>query len=144
MIKGVHHVAIHVPDFEAGLRFYTEVLGMEVQFRSVLDGHNERADRAVGLTGVRAEFAMLKAWNLHVELWQYANPEPENRISRPCDYGYPHLALEIEDIESEYARLTAAGMQFVGPPVDLGRGAAAVYGEDPFGNIIELYEPGES
>ena len=30
-------------------------------------------------------------------------------------------------------------MTFVGEPVELG-GSAAVYGEDPFGNVIEIYE----
>jgi catechol 2,3-dioxygenase-like lactoylglutathione lyase family enzyme len=36
-------------------------------------------------------------------------------------------------------RLVEAGMTFVGPPVDFGR-SAAIYGRDPFGNVIELYE----
>ena len=30
-------------------------------------------------------------------------------------------------------------MQFVGPPVEFGT-SAAVYGRDPFGNVIEIYE----
>ena len=30
-------------------------------------------------------------------------------------------------------------MEFVGPPVDLGD-SAAVYGRDPFGNVVEIYE----
>ena len=30
-------------------------------------------------------------------------------------------------------------MNFVGPPVDFGD-SAAVYGSDPFGNVIEIYE----
>ena len=33
-------------------------------------------------------------------------------------------------------------MQFVGPPVALGDDAAAIYGADPFGNVIELYQTG--
>ena len=30
-------------------------------------------------------------------------------------------------------------MEFAGPPVNFG-GSSAIYGKDPFGNIIELYE----
>jgi len=30
-------------------------------------------------------------------------------------------------------------MEFVGPPVDFGV-VSAIYGKDPFGNFIELYE----
>ena len=32
-----------------------------------------------------------------------------------------------------------AGMTFHAPPVQLGE-SAAIYGRDPFGNIVELYE----
>ena len=42
-------------------------------------------------------------------------------------------------LAAEHARLSAAGMTFVGPPVDFGE-AAAIYGRDPFGNVVELYE----
>ena len=83
--------------------------------------------------------AMMRAGNAHIELWEYTEPTPKDLRSRPCDYGYPHFALEVKDIEAEHARLSAAGMSFVGPPVDFGE-SAAVYGSDPFGNVIEIYE----
>ena len=138
MIVGVHHVAIGVPDFAAGLAFYRDVLGFEVLSEGELSG-NEPADRVIGLADVRAQVAMLKAPNIYIELWSYINPQPDDRRQRPCDYGYPHLALQVRDIQSEYARLKAAGMEFVAEPVELG-GSAAIYGSDPFGNVIEIYE----
>ena len=49
------------------------------------------------------------------------------------------MAIQVSDIEEEHRRLTAAGMCFVGPPVDFGD-SSAVYGRDPFGNVIEIYE----
>ena len=52
---------------------------------------------------------------------------------------YPHFALEVTDIEQEHQRLTEHGMTFVGPPVDFGD-AKAVYGRDPWGNVIEIYQ----
>ena len=36
-------------------------------------------------------------------------------------------------------RLTAVGMVFVGPAQNFGD-ISAVYGRDPFGNVIEVYE----
>jgi glyoxylase I family protein len=138
MIVGVHHVAIGVPDFETGLAFYRDVLGFEVLSASELSG-NELADRAIGLPDVRAQVAMLKAPNIYIELWSYSNPEPDDRRQRPCDFGYPHFALQVRDMQTEYARLSAAGVEFVGEPVELG-GSAAIYGKDPFGNVIEIYE----
>ena len=49
------------------------------------------------------------------------------------------ISDEIEAAEAEVERLTGLGMTFVGPPVDMGH-QKAIYGHDPFGNLIELYE----
>jgi glyoxylase I family protein len=139
MILGIHHVAIGVPDFEAGLAFYTEVIGFEVVQQTSFSGPNPTVEAAIGLPEPSAKMAMLRGGNAYIELWQYEHPEPQDLRSRPCDFGYPHFALEVEDIHAEHARLSAAGMNFVGPPVEFGD-SAAVYGSDPFGNVIEIYE----
>ena len=139
MIVGIHHVAVGVPDFDAGLTFYRDALGFEVVQESAWDGDHPLADAAIGLSGSAAKMAMLKAPNAFVELWQYSKPEPQDQRSRPCDYGYPHLYLQVDGIEAEHARLTQHGMEFMGPPVNFGS-ISAIYGKDPFGNLIELYE----
>ena len=139
MIIGLHHVAISVPDLDAGIGFYAGLLGFEVVERAEFDGSFRKADQAIGLSGVAARMAMLKAPNAFVELWEYRHPEPEDRTARPCDLGYPHMALQVREIAAEYTRLKAGGMRFVGEPVDFGN-ASAIYGRDPFGNVIELYE----
>lgn len=138
MILGFHHVAVCVPDLDAGLAFYVDVLGADLVFRSHLVDRPD-ADRVIGLDGVDADVAMVRLGSAHVELWTYHHPEPDDRRSSANALGYPHIALSVRDIETEHQRLTAAGMTFVGPPVDLGR-SRAVYGRDPFGNLIELYE----
>ena len=138
MIVGIHHVAIGVPDFQKGLEFYRDVLGFEVMSQGQISD-NEPANRTIGLDDIRAEVAMLKAPNAYIELWQYSNPAPEDHRQRPSDYGYPHFALQVTDIQQEYDRMCAAGMEFVGEPVDFGT-ASAIYGRDPFGNVIEIYE----
>lgn len=139
MIVGLHHVALGVNDFESALKFYTEALGFEVVQQSEFDD-DAAANQAIGLDAVKAKMAMLKTSNAFIELWQYSNPSPEDLRSRPCDYGYPHLALQVDDIQGEYDRLKAHGMQFVGEVVHFGDDASAIYGRDPFGNVIELYE----
>ena len=139
MIKGIHHVAVGVPDFERGLEFYSTLLGFEVVERIDWNGGNALADRAIGLAGTAAKMAMLKAPNAYIELWEYSSPKPENHSQRPCDYGFPHICLQVEGIQEEYDRLNAGGMDFVGPVVDFGE-IAAIYGKDPFGNTVELYE----
>lgn len=139
MIVGIHHVAIGVPDFQQGLTFYRDVLGFEVVQEGRFKGDSPQADAAIGLRDTHAEMAMLKTANAYIELWSYSNPSPADRRSRPCDYGYPHFALQVDGIEAEYERLRAAGMEFVGEPVNFGT-TSAIYGKDPFGNVIEIYE----
>ncbi|MEQ8857956.1 MAG: VOC family protein [Pseudomonadales bacterium] len=139
MIVGLHHVAISVPDLDRALAFYGDLLGFHVVQRADFDGDFPLADRAIGLPKVAARMAMLRAPNAHVELWEYRNPPPEDRTARPCDFGYPHMALQVRGMAEEYARLEAGGMTFVGEPVDFGT-SSAIYGRDPFGNVIELYE----
>ncbi len=107
MIVGLHHVAISVPDLERGLSFYRDQLGFEVVQRSEFDGTFEGASRAIGLANVKANMAMLKTPNSFVELWEYHHPVPEDRTARPCDYGYPHMALQVRGITEEYERLKA-------------------------------------
>ncbi|MCC5885091.1 MAG: VOC family protein [Gammaproteobacteria bacterium] len=140
MIVGIHHVAIVVPDLDRALAFYRDALGFAVVQEGDWDGDYAQADRVIGLKKTSARIAMLKAPNAYLEIWQYRHPEPEDRRSRPCDLGYPHFALQVTDIEAEYHRLAEAGMTFAADaPVNLGT-TSAIYGKDPFGNIIELYE----
>lgn len=139
MIVGIHHVAIGVSDFDKALAFYTEALGFEIVQQSAFE-NDPMANRTIGLDAIQAKMAMLKGPNAFIELWQYSNPAPEDMRSRACDLGYPHLALQVDDIQMEYERLKTHGMEFVGDVVHFGDSASAIYGRDPSGNIIELYE----
>jgi glyoxylase I family protein len=139
MIVGIHHIAIGVPDLEQGLVFYRDALGFEQVERSSFSGKIPQVEAAIGIKEPNAHMAMLRGGNAYIELWQYEAPVPRDKTANPPDLGYPHFALEVKDIKSEHSRLTAAGMTFVGDPVDFGE-SAAIYGRDPFGNVIELYE----
>jgi catechol 2,3-dioxygenase-like lactoylglutathione lyase family enzyme len=76
-----------------------------------------------------------------IELFEYATPSPKARDGsrRLCDHGITHLCLDVDDIDAEYARLSAAGMDFNCPPVDYGT-VKTTYGRDPDGNMLELQE----
>ena len=139
MIVGVHHIAAGVNDFDKALTFYTKALGFSVESEAEFD-NVEKVDQAIGLKEARAKTAMLKAGNIFLELWHYSNPEPKDLRSRPCDFGYPHFALQVDDIVSEYDRLKTFGMKFVGDIVHFDETSSAIYGRDPCGNLIEIYE----
>ncbi len=53
--------------------------------------------------------------------------------------GIHHTAISCIDIDGEYERLKAGGMNFHCEPVDYGS-CRCTYGRDPDGNVIELIE----
>ena len=141
MIHGLDHTALSVPDLEAALAFYCGVLGFEVESESEWWAGAKKVDRLVGLPDSAAKVVIVRLGGTRLELFEYRSPEPRRRDDafRVCDHGLTHLCLRVSDIETEHARLAAAGMHFDEVPIDVGS-SICVYGRDPFGNVIELKE----
>ena len=140
----IHHVAISTPDLERSLDFYRDLLGFEVVFDGGWPPGTAVADAITGLRGSSARQVLLKGGNAYLELFQYETPSPRpGQPDRPaCDHGITHLCVDVEDIDAEYARLSAAGMLFHDLPQDVGFGSGVrtIYGRDPDGNIVEIQE----
>lgn len=141
MIRGIHHIAVNTANLDRLCDFYVNVIGFELATSEISWADSPESDAAVGLRGSVARQQMLRAGNCYLEMFEYAEPRArEGEPHRPCDRGYTHFALDVTDIEAEYERLAAAGMEFAHPrPVDFGD-IRAVYGKDPDGNIIEIQQ----
>ena len=76
-----------------------------------------------------------------MEIFQFIDPPtPQSTIERePTSLGYS-FSLEVSDIEAEYQRLQALGVEFFSPPVKLGRFIQA-YARDIDDNIFSLRQP---
>lgn len=140
MIRGIHHVAVHVHDLERMTKFYREAFGFEI----VGDGFDWRdsvlVDQTLNVSGSVAKGAMLRAGNCYLELFQFSAPPPVSaRPLRPFDKGYTHFCVDVTDIEREFERLRELGMTFGHAPVDYGY-VKTIYGTDPEGNIIEIQQ----
>lgn len=142
MIHGIHHTAISSADIERSLRFYRDLLGFEEVFKLNWEIGTQTLDDITGLRDSSARIVMLRAGNACVELFEYATPTPKPAEARRpvCDHGITHLCLQVSDIDGEYARLSAAGMEFHCPPQAVGDSLRATYGRDPDGNVVELLE----
>ena len=141
MIRGIHHTSISTADLERALAFYRDLIGFEVVMDYRWPVGTRNMDVTSGLRGSSGRAVMLRARNAMLELMEYATPaaaagDPHRPL---CDHGITHLCLEVDDIEAEYARLSAAGMRFHHAPVQ-NDGAKATYGRDPDGNAVELIE----
>jgi catechol 2,3-dioxygenase-like lactoylglutathione lyase family enzyme len=140
MIRGIHHVAINVHDFDRMLQFYTEAFGFEPTHAPQAWRENVLMDAAIDVKGSAGRAVMLRAGTCYLELFEYAAPEPSVTTAlRPFDKGYTHFCLDVTDIADTCERLKAFGMTFHDDPVNFGP-ARAIYGRDPEGNIIEIQE----
>jgi len=142
MIRGVHHTAISTGNIERALAFYRDLLGLPVVFEFAWPAGTETADQITGLHDSSARAVMLRAGNAYIELFQYASPTPRpSDPRRPVsDHGITHICLDVQDVDAEYARLSAAGMRFHCPPQNIGSAIRTTYGRDPDGNVLELQE----
>lgn len=145
MIRGIHHVAVHVHDMDRMIDFYRQAFGFELVGEPFSWENNEFIDRIVDVPGSAARGAMLRAGTCYMELFQFQQPEPESdRPLRPYDKGYTHFCVDVTDIDTEYERLKGVGMQFSEPaPIDAGH-VKTLYGRDPEGNIIEIQQTADN
>jgi catechol 2,3-dioxygenase-like lactoylglutathione lyase family enzyme len=111
---GVHHVSIMVPDVEAALAFYVDVLG--------LTPRTDRPDFGIG-------GAWLDAGGQQLHLVEGATP---NRAGQ-------HFALRVDDLDSVLSELRGKGYD-VPDPFHSGVGRQTTV-DDPAGNTVELNQP---
>jgi catechol 2,3-dioxygenase-like lactoylglutathione lyase family enzyme len=142
-VNGIHHVALSVPDMKKAHEFYSDLLGFEkVGGNDFSWGEgSEGPDRVLRLKNSAANYSMLKAGNIYLELFEFSSPkQPAQDPDKPVStYGYTHFAFDVTGIEDLYRRLVAAGMDFHTEPQHF-TGVSSTYGRDPFGNVIELQE----
>ena len=113
-----------VDDVETSIAFYTGLLGFEV------------------LTKAPPAFADVKRGNLRLLLSgptsSAGRPMPDG--ATPGAGGWNRIHLIVDDIESEVARLRAAGATFRNDVVR-GPGGQQILLQDPSGNVVELFQP---
>lgn len=141
MIRGIHHVAVHVNDLDRMVDFYRQAFGFEVLDDGFSWRDSDTLDQILDVPGSAGRGVMLRAGTCYLELFEFAAPAPESsRPLRPFDKGYTHFCVDVTDIEHEYHRLIALGMSFgKRTPIDVGH-VKTLYGRDPENNVIEIQE----
>ena len=125
----IKFVSIMVQDQERALRFYTDVLGF-VKSEDVPVGEYRwlTVTSPDGVDGVELVLEPL------------AFPPARAYQKALYDAGVPATAFVTSDIHGEVGRLTAAGVEFRGEPVDMGSVTGVMF-DDTCGNLIHLVQP---
>ena len=119
---GLRHVALQVCDLKTCEQFYTDLLGMRVEWRPDADN--------VYLTSGADNLA----------LHRIAGPHAEAGQQRLDHLGF--MLQRIEQVDDWYAFLKAKGVRIVKEPRTHRDGARSFYCLDPDGNTVQLiYHP---
>ena len=167
------HINVVCMDFERSYAFYTEKLGMipltrrsaasgasapTGPFTKLPDGRlpgeartkdedQEGSRRALAMTGDMGSRGVLLYWpgmpeGPYIDLleWTEGGYAVERSVKGT---GFARMAMQVDDIDAEYARMKAHGVEFLSEPVLITLGATAikiVFFEDPDGTVLEFVE----
>jgi catechol 2,3-dioxygenase-like lactoylglutathione lyase family enzyme len=122
--------SVPIDDYDKALDFYTETLGF-VKKRDIPLGEGarwltvvspEEQDGTELLLEPNADYPAMKALKKAL-----------------VKDGIPYTAFQVDDIQTEYARLRELGVEFAMEPTDMGMTTVAVL-DDTCGNLIQIYQ----
>ena len=99
-----HHLHIICKDLEKMITFFTETLEAKLVMRKKFG---------------TADGASLDLQGTTVNLRVSREDEAIVGDASQSSYGYDHIGLQVEDIESAYTELQAQGFSFLVPPTDI-------------------------
>jgi len=123
MLKGLSGATIWSEDLNNLLSFYRDLLGLTIAYE--VPGFVGFGQTAGG-GGYLASYLGLGT-----------HSEVKGKAADP----YRHMVgLESDDVDADFERLTAAGVEFIEQPADSG-GLRIATLKDPEGNIVQLIQP---
>ena len=128
-----HHCGISVPDLEASITWYRDMLGFSVEKRLTLDA-------------IPAKIAFMKHGDFRIELFETkgAAPLPEDRRYPDQDirtHGTKHIAFAVQDVHRVIDTLKQRGVD-IAMDVNIVENKAMAFVRDNAGNLIEIVEVG--
>jgi catechol 2,3-dioxygenase-like lactoylglutathione lyase family enzyme len=110
MLRRIDRIVLRIPSLAAGVRFYTEVMGLQIVHQST-------------------HFATLRCPEDKTELVLHDDPD------QPAEAVY----WLVDDVREVYARRAHLKLTFVSPPQQAARGYRAAV-KDPFGTLLFLID----
>jgi len=129
-MNGVSHLAIGVRDMERSLKFYRDLLGLEVRYDQM------QPIGGMGSLYANPQKGQRRAAHLHygegenrgfLVLTEMPGGMPGEAIKLD-EVGISHFSWWVDDIRGIYERLKSAGVKILVPPYETDAGG---YGENP-------------
>ena len=125
-----HHVAINVPDIDAAIAWYGDVLGFEVEKRNFI-------------RGAPGQNALIKNRDFRLELFQHEKITPRAEDASPSPpgtemIGFRQLAFTVDDLRGFSDSLRRKKVDITRERPD----GTVLFIRDVAGNVIEFMSPG--
>ena len=118
------HTRFRVSDMEKSLRFYRDILGMEI------------VEQKTSPRGSTLVFLRFPGTGCKLELCSFPD---SGKIEVPEDL--VHLAFEVESLEKCILKLEQYGVPITEGPIESSNGTRFIFTEDPDKYEIELIQP---
>ena len=129
MIK-IKLTSVSIDDYDKALKFYTEVMGF-VKKQDIPLGEGAR-----WITVVSPEEPNGTELLLEPNAYYPAMKALKEAL---VNDGMPFTAFQVGDVQQEYERMRAVGVEFTMEPTNMGMTSAAVF-NDTCGNLIQIYQ----
>ena len=140
-VLSANHTSFTVSSLDRTLGFFTGCLGFQLVSRAPRDP--KIIQKVTGVEGADMEIAFVRGPGQMVELIEYKAPASRARVqSRPCDAGFAHLALDVDNVDAAVAAAESYGVKAINPPVAIdqgpNKGKKVVYLRDWDGVTLEF------
>ncbi|WP_156687739.1 VOC family protein [Mycobacterium sp. Marseille-P9652] len=144
MITGLAHTGVCVPDCEAAVAFYRDVLGLHVLSPPyAITGnaiHNDMGELVSDPSMKAAIVGFPGDGDRVLEVIEYLNVEGADRGAALADHGLSHVALLCEDLDATRAELESKGVRFLVRGIAELVGVRTTWFADPWGVVFILVE----
>ena len=131
MLQKIDHLGIAVKDLAQAIKFYQEVLGLELKETEVVEEQ-------------MVTVAMLKIGESKIELLEpTCEDSPIAKTIEKRGEGIAHVAFQVDNIEETLAQLKAGGARLIDETPRIGAGGvrvAFVHPKSTYGVLVELCE----
>lgn len=131
MVKKVDHIGVAVKSLDEALKFYTEVLGLDLQGIEVVEDQ-------------KVKVAFLPVGDAEIELLESTDPEgPIAKYIEKKGAGLQHIAFRVDDIEKALDEMREKGVRLIDEKPRYGAGGAKIaflHPKSTYGVLVELSE----
>jgi predicted enzyme related to lactoylglutathione lyase len=122
--------SVSIDDYDKALKFYTEIIGF-VKKQDIPLGEGVRWITVVSPEEPNGTELLLEP--------NAGYPAMKALKESLVKDGIPYTAFLVNNVQQEYERMKARGVEFTMEPTNMGMSTAAIF-DDTCGNLVEIYQ----